>query len=444
MNQQEKRLPPNAEARTTKRGLLRNRNFVLLWIGETTSVLGNSMATVALPLIAVFELHASTFEVSLLFAAVWAPWLVLGFPAGAWVDRLPLRPLMIICDLVAAAVFAAVPVLHLAGLLTLPYLLVVALLAGSTSVFFTTAYHVIVPRLLPADMRIEGNARLQGSEEVAQIAGPGLAGPVARVFGPVMALLINSLTFLVSLVCLTLIRLEPAPRDEAARPGTMRGQIAEGLSFVGRDKYLRPLVLQCWLMNLMLAGFEAVQVIYLVRTLGAGPTLVGFLFAAGSVGGVLGAVLVRPIVGRLGTGRGLLLIQLVALPFGLLIPLAGPGWGLTLYALGSMVIIAGVVAGNVIMDTFRQAYCPPRLLGRVVASSTAVNYSALPLGALAGGLLGSVVDLRVTMWIAMGGLALTGLVLLTSPIRTVRNLPTRPPGSRGDPADRTLDRPEHS
>ena len=242
---------------------------------------------------------------------------------GAWVDRLPLRPLMIICDLVAAALFISVPIAWWLDLLSLPYLLAVGLLTGATSVFFSTAYHVYLTSVLTADELMAGNTTLQGSESAAQVAGPGLAGLITRGFGAVGGLLVNAVTFLVSAVCLSLIRGTLTEREPEEQPGSLLAQISQGLRFVLRDQYLRAFVTYGALGNVTLAGYEAIQVVYLIRTLGASSLVVGILIAAGSLGGVLGSLLVGPVVKRFGSARGVLVRQLGAAPFGLLIPLAG-------------------------------------------------------------------------------------------------------------------------
>lgn len=164
-------------------GLVWHRDFRLLWIGQTGSKLGSSVTSVALPLVAVTTLGASTFQVALLSAAAWLPWLVIGLPAGAWVDRLPRRPVMIICDVVSLLLFLSVPVAAWLGVLTIGHLLAVALGAGTASVFFQTAYQVYLPSLLTKEDVPEGNAKLQGAEAAAHVAGPGLAGLIAQAFG---------------------------------------------------------------------------------------------------------------------------------------------------------------------------------------------------------------------------------------------------------------------
>ncbi|MFY1672056.1 MFS transporter [Plantactinospora sp. WMMB334] len=129
--------------------LHRHRDFRLLWLGQAGSSFGASVTSVALPLTAVAVLGAGTFQVALLTAAAWLPWLLVGLPAGAWVDRLPRRPVMVTCDLVAAALFLSVPVAGWLGLLTVGHLLAVALAGGTVSVFFKTAYQVYLPPCWP-------------------------------------------------------------------------------------------------------------------------------------------------------------------------------------------------------------------------------------------------------------------------------------------------------
>lgn len=401
-----------------------NRSFRLLWVGETTSALGNSLATLLLPLIATLELGSGAFEVSLVVGSVWVPWIFLGLPAGAWVDRLPLRPIMIVCDVWSAVLFASVPVVWWLDQLTLPYLIVVGLLTGAASVFFSTAFHVYMPMVLTPEKLLSGNAKLQGAESVVQVAGPGLAGPLAKLMGAVASLLVNAATFVVSAACLLMIREGVSEREPAdPDPGSFRQQITAGLRFVGHDPYLRPLVTYGALNNLMLMGYEAIQIPYLVRTLDADPVAVGLLVACASVGGVLGSVLVTPVTKRFGTSRGLFIIIVSTVPFGLLIPLAGSGAMLTLFGLGVLVPVIGVVAFNVVLNSFRQTYCPPRLLARVVSTTMVINLGALPIGAVIGGALGSLVGLRSTMWIMMVGLVLVTIVLVSSPMRRVRDLP---------------------
>lgn len=405
----------------TARDLLRQRDFRLLWIGETTSKLGSSVTAVALPLVAVVTLHASTLAVGLVAAAGWVPWVVLGLPAGAWVDRLPRRPLLLACDAVSAAAFLSVPVAAGFGVLTVGHLLVAAVVAGSASVVFTTAYRVYLPALVgPGDLAA-GNATLQGSESAAQLAGLSLGGLVAQWFGAVFGLLADAVSFVVSAACLLAIR-APEARPPA-RPRALRREVAEGLRWVAGDRYLRTFAGFAAVANLGLSGYQAVQVVFGVRVLHAAPAVVGVMVAASGVGGVAGALLSARISRRFGTARGLVGCVLIAWPFGVLIPLAFPGGGLLLLALGNLGLAAGIVAANVIVAGFRQTYVPAEVRGRVIATSGVLSYGADPVGAVLAGVLGTVLGIRPTLWIMIGVVFAAGFIVLAGPVPHTRDLP---------------------
>jgi MFS family permease len=408
-------------------GLLRQRDFRLFWTGETISQLGDTMARVALPLLAVLVLHASTFVVTLLTATAYLPWLLIGLPAGAWVDRLRCRPLMIACDLVAAILYGSLPVAAWLGVLTIGQVIVVALLAGSADVFFSTAYQVYLPSIVATGELVEGNAKLQGSAAAAQIGGPGAAGLLAGTLGSVAALLANAISFLVSAACLLGVRggSARAMPARASRTG-LRREITDGVRYVAGDPYLRPLTIWAAAVNLGLTGFGALAVVFLVRVVGLGPGLAGLLLAAAGAGGLLGALVARRISARLGTARTLLLSAVGALPFALLIPLTEPGPRLAFFVLGLLISGAGIVAGSVILGTFRQTYCPPRLLGRVTATMRFLLIGTNPLGALMAGGLATWLGVRPALWIMLGIAVLSGGLLLTRTFRGVKDLPAGP------------------
>ncbi|MFJ2821863.1 MFS transporter [Streptomyces toxytricini] len=412
--------------------VLRVRDYRLLWFGETARTLGNSVTSVTLPLIAVTVLDTGATAVGVLAAAVWLPWLLIGLPAGAWVDRMRRRPVMIVCNLVSAVLCASVPLAAWLDALAFTHLLIVALALGNSAVFFNTANHAYLPTVLAEKDLLEGNSKLQASESATNVAGPGLAGLITQFLGAVAGLLLDAVTFLVSTLCLTSIRAKERPPVPEAPAESLRSRIHEGLRFVLRDRYLRPMVIYGALVNLALMGYQAVQVVFLVRTVGVNPATVGLLLTSGSIGGIVGAVLAEAVGRRLGTGRGMLLMQLVTSPFALLMPLASDGAGLALYALGAFVIGVGITSCNVVLGSFRQTYCPPGLLGRVVATTMVLNHSTIPLGSLLGGFLGDVLGPRAAMWIMTGLLAPCWIVLVFGPMRRQRDLPSshRPAGIR--------------
>lgn len=411
-------------------GLWAEAHFRKLWIGETTSSLGTAVGNVALSLVAVVTLKASPFMVGVLTASAWIPWLFIGLTAGAWVDRWPRRTVMLVCDVALLLLFGSVPVASWLGVLTMAQLVIVALLAGAVKVFFSTAYSALVPSLVAKPDLLEANVKLRAGESAAEIAGPGVAGFLAQLFGAVTGMLADAVTYLVSALFLSSIKLREEPPPRAARRA-LRREIAEGVRFLAGDPYLRTLALFGAVGNLGLNGIQAVQTVFLVRTVGLDPRGVGAVFAVVSCGGLGGAAIAGRIARRFGTARGLLLCELIVAPFIFLLPLAGRQVPLPLSVIAWAVAVCGVIAGNVIAGSFYQSYCPPELIGRVRASASTVNYCAIPVGALLGGYLGETLNSRVTIWIMAAVLMSAGLVLLTSPIRAQRDFP-KPAARRGE------------
>ena len=420
-------------------GLLRQRNFALLWFGETVSGIGSAMAAVGVPLLAVVVLKAGTFAVSALTAAAYLPWLLIGLPAGAWVDRLPPRPVLITSDLVCAVLYASLPVAAWAHVLTIGQVIGVELLAGAAGVFFSTAYVVYLPYLVRTDELMEGNAKLSASGSVASIGGRGVAGLAAQAVGVASSLLFNAGSFGVSAICLLAIRVsEPrGVRERPARGTTLRADIAEGLRFIWRDPLLRTLSIWPAVANMAYGGVLAVSVLFLVRVAHIGAAEVGVLLAVGSIGGLAGALIARRIAHGVGTARTLLLAVLAGGLAGLLIPLTASGPRAAFFVAGSGIVTAAITAANIVLVSFRQTYTPAEVLGRTTASQRFLTFGTAPVGALAAGALGTALGVRPALWVLVAAFALSGTLLLTRPILGRRDLPASPAevraGDRGRP-----------
>ncbi|MDR8412421.1 MFS transporter [Nonomuraea sp. 3-1Str] len=406
----------------TRFGLLRRRDFRLLWVGESVSSLGSSVTGVALPLVAVTVLDAPPLAVGVLAAATWLPWLLIGLPAGVWVDRLPRRRVMLAADWASMAAFLSVPIAAALGRLTIGQLIVVALAAGTAKVFFATAYRAYLPFLVDGPDLLEANAKLQGSEQVANLAGPGLAGLLAQLFSAVGGLIADAATFAVSAVCLIRIERRETPVRRPRR--RLRAEIRDGLLLVARDPLLRANTLYGCAANLALTGYTSLTVLFLVDDVGLGAGQTGLLIAATSLGGIVGAMVARPMAARFGSARAVLLGKAGLAPTGLLIPLAERGAGLALFVLGGVMIVAGVVAGNVVFSGFIQTYVPGELMGRVTSSVQMVNFGAMPLGGVLAGALAGALGVRAALWVMLIGFALSGLILLAGPLRRLRDLPS--------------------
>ena len=408
-----------ASAVRRRGGLWRQRNFALFWAGESISAVGNSVTVLVVPLIAIDTLHTSTFLVTLLTAMVWIPWVIIGVPAGAWIDRLPPRPMMLACDAISLVVYASVPVAAWFGVLTVAQLIAVALIAGTANVFFSSAYQVLLPGIVDEADLTEGNAKLMGSQSIAQIGGPGLGGLLAQAAGPVGGLLADAISFGVSFCCLTALR---EPRDRRSGSPATRGML-HGLRFAWRDPYLRVMTAFASIGNLALTGIDALLVVFLVRTIGLSSAPAGLVVASLGVGGVVGALAARPLGRWLGTARAMLITAAIGDVVGLLLPLADSGPRLAFAGVAIMSVGCSIVIGNVIADSFAQTYVPPDILGRVTSATRAVGYAMMPIGALLAGALATAVGVRGALWVLTVLLAAVVLVYLLSPIPRLRDLP---------------------
>jgi hypothetical protein len=246
----------------------------LLWVGESVSDVGTAVTTVVLPLVAVVSLRARALEVGALAAAQWLPWLLVGLPAGAWVDRSRCRRIMVTCDVVRALVVGSVPLAAGLHMLMIGQLFGVAFIIGLATVFFQVAYHSYLPSLLDRADLAEGNAKLQGSESVAQVAGPGFGGLLAQLFQAPFALIADAVSYIVSAAALLAISTrEPTPAA-APRRG-LRREIAEGLRYVAADPLLRVLTVAPGLANFFFTGVEVLYVLMTFRQAYWPPAILG-------------------------------------------------------------------------------------------------------------------------------------------------------------------------
>ncbi|GAA3346501.1 MFS transporter [Amorphoplanes nipponensis] len=404
------------------RGVLRDADFRRLWAGMTVSRLGSSVAGVTTPLIAVQVLDAGAFAVSLLTAAAWLPWLVIGLPAGAWIDRVARRPVMLVSDLVSALLVLSVPVAAWAGALTMAHLLTVTLVLGAATVFFSVAWAAYLPAMFDSRQLVGANSALQGTESAAQVAGPAVGGLLIAAVSAVAGLVLDAASFLVSAFALWRIRRAERRPAPAARAG-IRADIGTGARWLLRDKYLLNQTLYGAAANLWLTGINAISVVFLVREVGVGTATVGLLFAAVSLGGVGAATLTPYLVRRLGGARALVACKTFGGVASVLVPFTRPGPGLLVFVAGMLGVAAGAIAGNVISASFRQAYCPSGLLGRVLTSMQFVNYGAIPVGAVLGGVLAGPLTARGAIMLMAAGYAASGLILVLGPLRGRRELP---------------------
>jgi Na+/melibiose symporter-like transporter len=423
---------------TSTGSALRGRDFRLLWTGQSISKTGSAVTTFALPLVAVRTLGADTLMMGVLNAMLWLPWLVIGLHAGAWADRRGKRSLMTGCQLASAILIVSIPVLAWLNVLTMWYVLVIAFATGCSTVLFTASYNAFLPLLVDKSELLAANTRMTGSEQAANIAGPGIGALITQFSSAVLGLVVDAASFVVGAACLWSIRAREPSNDPAGQPGqpaegaqprgSLKADISAGISFVARDPYLRVLTANSACANLFLSGIQALVVVFLIRGDGLSPWAVGATTITISVGGLLGASLAPRISRHLGSARTMLTVT-VADCFLLLFPLAGRDALLVLALGGTLVWATGTVVGNVVSGSFRQVYCPPGMRGRIAMTSRFISFGIWPVGSLLGGVLGTVFDVRTALFILAGGNAISGSWLFIGPLKRRRDLPSEPAAS---------------
>ncbi len=424
---------------TRKGSLWHHLDFRRLWIGETVSQFGSAVSVIAIPLVAILVLDASTFEVGLVATFESLAFLVVGLPAGAWVDRMRFRSVLIVNDVLRAVAMGSIPVAMAFDVLTMYQLYVVALGVGVCTVFFDVAYQSYLPALVDRTALVEGNAKLQASESVSHIAAPALAGGLIQVLTAPYAVLVDAFSFLWSAAWVRAIETR-VPRPERKPDRHLGREIKEGLAFVLGNRLLRAIAMCTGASNLFSSMSFAVYMVLLARNLGLSPGLIGLITSTSAVGGLLGSLVARRIADRLGQGPTIWLSVLVSAPAWFVTPFVQRDWSLVLLAASQMLLWCTVVVYNVTQVSFRQGLTPPRLLGRMNATMRFIVWGTMPLGAFLGGVLGSLIGVRETLLVAAVGGSLAWLPVFLSPLRSLRELPSyQEPGlepSTGEPPPR--------
>jgi MFS family permease len=396
-------------------GLRGHRDFNRLWIGDSLSQVGTQIGVLAVPLVAIATLSATTFQLGVLVSLQTAAFLVIGLPAGAWCDRMRKRPVLITADLVRAVLLLSIPAAALFDRLTLAQLYLVVAGTGVATVFFDVSYQSYLPHLVGRAHLVEGNGKLEASRTVAHAAGPAAAGYLIQWLTAPIALAADAVSFLWSAAWLSRIAAREAPADPARR-AALRTEIRDGLRFVFGNPVLRAIALQGTCAVLFIGASHAVLLPFLVRTVGLSAGAVGTLFTLASLGALAGALVTRRLTRRLGQARAMIGFILIGGSASLLVPLTGPGWRLAFLVVGETLLQAFIVAFNIVQVSYRQTICPDHLLGRMNATMRFVMWGTTPLGGLLGGVLGTAVGLRNTLCITGVGSTLPVLWLVFSPI----------------------------
>lgn len=404
--------------------LLRHHaDFRRLWLAQTISQIGSQISYLALPLTAAVTLGATPAEMGLLTAMGSMPALVVGLLAGAVVDRRPRRPILISSDLARAVLLAMIPLAWALDALSMPLLYSVAFLSGIGALFFDTAYQAFLPSVIERDDLFEGNSGLALGQSAAEVAGPSLAGWLIQLLKAPLAIAVDALSFLASAALIARIRrTEPARSITAG--STLWREALDGLRAVRDNQLILSLAIGSAAIGLFNAMIEAVNILYLTRTIGMEAGLLGTVFAAGSVGFILGAFLPGRLVARIGVGPTMAVAIAVVGLSDLALPLVGHNLVLVALAVafGQFFFGLGLTVFGVAQTSIRQAIVPDLLMGRVGGTLRVLGWGMAPLGALLGGLLGQSLGLRPTLALAAALEAAVALWIWLSPLWALRSV----------------------
>lgn len=393
-----------------------NRDFRMLWAGQSLSLLGDQFLVIGLPILAVQVIGVSASEAALLPFALFIPFLLFGLPAGAIVDRLPRRLTMIVCDSIQAVVFIVVTALTFSGSLTFSILMLLVGVAGTSMVFFQIAYTSYIPELFSEARDLQrSNSQLFFSESMTKTLGPMAAGSVIAWLGASVAIAVNAGTFILSVLSLLAIKHKHSTKISPVKKqkrGWIYRDICEGLHFVFRHQRLEP-VITCEVVYVMFCVMiDSSLVLYCLKVLGLNTINIGFVVGASAAGFPFGNLLSAKSLHRFGVARTLAVGAAVSVSGLILIPVAG--------SLGS---VAGLIAANILHGigdgvfgptelTLRQTDTPDHLLGRINSVERFLVLGVVSIGHLIAVLTIKFFGLSIVLWVGGFGTVLCLPVLM--------------------------------
>ncbi|MGW4945675.1 MFS transporter [Actinoplanes sp. NPDC004185] len=366
---------------TARSGL--GRDFRLLWLGQSVSAVGDRINIFVVPTVMILVLHASAFQVGLVGMAQYLAIPLLSLVAGVLVDRWDLRRTLIWCDLLRVLAIAAIPVAYGLGVLSVPLVFAVVVVANAASVFFNIGYTTTIAAIVPADGRVQAYSDLEASRSVAEVIGPAVAGLLYRLLG-VASLLVDAVTFLFSAATVRAMR-PYGVRSQQRQP--MGTRLVAGVRLNWNDPVLRGTILGTTLLNAGGPIFVTVLPILAYRGLQLSVPTLGTVMSVAAVAAVAGALLAQRVSALIGADRlmpwsvflhclaGLGILAAPALPPALVL-------GVTLSCYGLF-----MVWFNVSTAAVRLARVDPADQAVSHAAFRTITWGVIPFAALLGGVL---------------------------------------------------------
>ena len=401
-----------------------SREFVKFWLGQSVSMLGNQFTLLALPIAAAVTLHASALEMGLLGAMRWAPGMLVGFPAGVWVDRSRRKPLLVAAQAVSAVALGTIPAAALIHVLSLGQLYVVAFVSGAAATVQTIAQTSLLPTIAGRDRLVEANTRIQSSFTVASLVGPGAAGAAIQLLTAPIAILVDAVAFAVGAVMNAWAHAEESVAASSRRPSM--ADVMEGQRWLWRQRLVRATTLTILINSGGSSITFAVFVLYFVTKVGITPAQLGLIFATSGLSALIGARLSGPLVRRgwLGPVMAVGAIFVVVGQSGALVAAYAPrGLAFPLLIVFNILLGSALMVYNINQQSIRQAVTPDRVLGRVQSGVFVLASLAALTGSLAGGVIGQSLGLRAAIAVGAAVCVTSALPSILSPLRRLRQVP---------------------
>lgn len=415
---------PNPPGPTTS--IWREGAFVRLWSAASISYVGSFVTRTALPLAAIYVLGAGALEISAIRSFEFVGWLLVGLVAGAWVDRLRRRPVMIAADLGRAILLGSIPVAAIAGVLGLPQLILVGFLAAMLSTFFNSASTAYLPTIVARARLLAANSALSASQSVAEFTGFAISGFLIQLLTAPIAIAVDAVSFVGSALLLGTIRRKEPPRPAVADREPVLREIREGIRVVIANPILRALAAAHAGTHVLWGVFGATYLVFAVDEIGLSAAAIGIVAALGGIGSFVGAAAAAPFARRFGVGRSMI-IGLAGMAIGSsLIPLAPSGAILV----GAAFLIAQQLIGDslgtvydVIEQSVTQSIVEDRILGRVNATVEFVTTLLALAGSIIGGVVAELYGLRVAFAVGIAGAVAAVVIVWFSPVRSLTTIP---------------------
>jgi len=407
----------------TSPSLWHHPDFLKLWAGQTVSELGSVVTRTAVPLVALLVLGAGPLQMALIVVAGSLAILLVGFFAGAWVDRLRRRPLLIGTDAFRALLLFSIPLAYAANVLRMEQLYLVTFVEGCLGALFSAAYPAYVPSLIGVDRVVEGNSKLATSSSLAEIGGPGLAGALVQLVSAPFAILVDAVSFGVSALSLLFIRTPEPARPVRTESTPIRQEIVEGLRLVLGHRVLLPIAMRSVVAHVAGSFYGVLYTIYLIDDLHLSPLLLGIVVSAGGVGSLIGSLFASRVIRVLGLGPALIWTAIGASALGILTPLAqGPILVATVMVFIPQLFGDGLQTIEGVAElSLVQGLSPDRILGRVNATLEVFSHGiAYPIGALTAAAVAGAIGVRGGIAIGWAGMAISILFLVLSPLPRIR------------------------